>query len=330
MRRAIRPPIPVCRTSDLPEAGAFWTLDAPEAPETPDALAAPSTPVLVARDTAGNIRAMVNLCRHRGTRLVYEARGVTKTFTCILHGWVYDLEGNMGGTPLAKLAEKDPQLAAIRQTSALVPLPSATHHGFVWVVPSPRAAVDIPAHLGPLDATFATMGLDQYVVYRREPRVVRLASLANVFRAHLADSVHDDDREDGEASDAGQPVAPIPTTVSERSPAYESHAVHVLSEDTVIVVHTRAVSILTCAHRPSENDGLFDHDPNAGSMGGHDDTHDPADALDPSDPDPAPVQSLEGREAVVHHLLLTERDPVDETEESAWESAWTWVERIVH
>lgn len=150
-------PIPVCRTSELAEAGAFVTFDTEE------------NPLLVTRDAQGTIRAMVNLCRHRGVRLVHEKRGVQKTFTCIMHGWTYDCEGQMGGMPLARLAKSSPMLDAIRQTSALVPLASELRHGFVWVSPG-GAAIDVAAFLGPLDAELA--GLTEHVAWRRSETLI--------------------------------------------------------------------------------------------------------------------------------------------------------------
>lgn len=141
-------PAPVCRVSDLSGPGAFFTQDIEE------------TPVIVARDLRDTVRAFINLCRHQGARLVHERSGVTKSFTCILHGWNYDLEGQMGGGPLAKLAQTNPLLAQIRNTNALTPLPCEIRHGFVWVSPTPGGAIDVAAFLGPVDALLA--GVEQW------------------------------------------------------------------------------------------------------------------------------------------------------------------------
>lgn len=146
-------PIAVCRTHELGEAGAFFTQDVE------------GTPVLVTRDAAGAIRALVNICRHQGARLVNEKQGVTRSFTCILHGWSYDAEGNMGGGVLARLARDNPMLATLRTTNALTPLPCELRHGFVWVVPRPREAIDVAAFLGPLDLELAA--LEGHVVRER-------------------------------------------------------------------------------------------------------------------------------------------------------------------
>lgn len=51
--------------------------------------------VIVVRDTDENINALVNVCRHRGSRICAEFEGTTRSFVCPYHGWTYDLEGNL-------------------------------------------------------------------------------------------------------------------------------------------------------------------------------------------------------------------------------------------
>jgi phenylpropionate dioxygenase-like ring-hydroxylating dioxygenase large terminal subunit len=58
-----RLPIVVGRESELPEPGRFFTHDAA------------GVALLLTRDDAGKVHAMLNVCRHRGTRLVYEEQG---------------------------------------------------------------------------------------------------------------------------------------------------------------------------------------------------------------------------------------------------------------
>ncbi|MGH2522487.1 MAG: aromatic ring-hydroxylating oxygenase subunit alpha, partial [Anaerolineales bacterium] len=55
--------------------------------------------ILVTRNKAGELRAFYNVCRHRGSQLVNEARNV-KVIRCPYHSWGYDLNGNCIGTPL--------------------------------------------------------------------------------------------------------------------------------------------------------------------------------------------------------------------------------------
>ncbi|HSV39382.1 MAG TPA: aromatic ring-hydroxylating dioxygenase subunit alpha, partial [Nocardioidaceae bacterium] len=56
------------------------------------------TEVVVVRTEAGEIKAHVNTCRHRGTRLVSEP-GQEKALRCPYHGWTYHLDGELVGAP---------------------------------------------------------------------------------------------------------------------------------------------------------------------------------------------------------------------------------------
>ena len=47
------------------------------------------------RDEAGELRAFLNVCRHRGTAVVEQPCGAAVRFQCPYHAWIYDLEGNL-------------------------------------------------------------------------------------------------------------------------------------------------------------------------------------------------------------------------------------------
>ncbi|MGC1389356.1 MAG: aromatic ring-hydroxylating dioxygenase subunit alpha [Steroidobacteraceae bacterium] len=53
--------------------------------------------VIVVRTTAGEVRALLNVCRHRGSRLCAgrAGRAAAARLTCPYHAWTYDLEGNL-------------------------------------------------------------------------------------------------------------------------------------------------------------------------------------------------------------------------------------------
>lgn len=51
------------------------------------------TPIIVVRDKADEIHALVNRCTHKGTPLVIEKYGRTDQFMCIYHNWCFDLGG---------------------------------------------------------------------------------------------------------------------------------------------------------------------------------------------------------------------------------------------
>jgi Rieske 2Fe-2S family protein len=172
-------PIIAGRASEIAAPGAFFTHDAA------------GVPLLVTRDPGGEVRAFFNVCRHRGTRLVSEERGVAKAFVCRYHAWTYDLCGRLGHVPLPAMF---PTLA--RAESGLVELPCEVRHGFVWVVPSPRreandvrpslpgGALDVAAWLGPFDDDLAAFGLAQHAVLQSKT-IVRRANWKLVMDAFL-------------------------------------------------------------------------------------------------------------------------------------------------
>jgi p-cumate 2,3-dioxygenase subunit alpha len=55
--------------------------------------------IIYARDRNGEIRVMLNTCRHRGAEVCREERGNRKVFTCFYHGWAYDDSGTLIGVP---------------------------------------------------------------------------------------------------------------------------------------------------------------------------------------------------------------------------------------
>ncbi len=55
-------------------------------------------PIVVTRDADGRLRALANVCRHRG-HLVAEGCGKRKTLQCGYHGWTYLLDGSLHRAP---------------------------------------------------------------------------------------------------------------------------------------------------------------------------------------------------------------------------------------
>jgi len=69
--------------SEIPNPGDFFLYE----------LAGES--VIISHGVDGGIRAMLNVCRHRGSHVCWEKQGNSKRFTCPYHGWTYSTDGQL-------------------------------------------------------------------------------------------------------------------------------------------------------------------------------------------------------------------------------------------
>jgi phenylpropionate dioxygenase-like ring-hydroxylating dioxygenase large terminal subunit len=58
-------------------------------------------PVIVTRDKAGQIRTLLNRCRHRAASVCEKKKGKQSVFVCPYHGWSYDIDGGLRKVPYA-------------------------------------------------------------------------------------------------------------------------------------------------------------------------------------------------------------------------------------
>ena len=123
--------------------------DAPE-PASYFSARAGDIPVLVVRGRDGDLRAFVNVCRHRGFELV-DGAGQRETIQCGYHAWTYDLDGALRAAP-----RSDREREFRRDELGLVPVRVETWGPFVFVNPSDDAP---PLHeaLGPVPAQVAEL-----------------------------------------------------------------------------------------------------------------------------------------------------------------------------
>ena len=63
-------------------------------------------PVVVTRDRDGELHALLNVCRHRGS-LVASGRGNRATLQCPYHAWTYELDGRLRSAPRGPELELD-------------------------------------------------------------------------------------------------------------------------------------------------------------------------------------------------------------------------------
>jgi choline monooxygenase len=84
--------------------------------------------VLAIRGEDNQLRAFINVCRHRAARVCTEECGTVTKLRCHYHGWTYDLAGNLRGVP-----EFDGVLGFRREDNGLSPLAVAEWGPYVWV-----------------------------------------------------------------------------------------------------------------------------------------------------------------------------------------------------
>jgi phenylpropionate dioxygenase-like ring-hydroxylating dioxygenase large terminal subunit len=138
---------------DLPAAGAWLTCDLP------------SAPIFLTRTTEGKVKAFLNICRHRGSRLVgFESdtqghftnhRGQSQhDFSCPYHAWTYDHSGvlvrhanDMDGFVQLKTQMECGQFN-------LVELPCLETNGMILVRPQGKE---------PIDAQRDTFGMHNHI-----------------------------------------------------------------------------------------------------------------------------------------------------------------------
>jgi len=120
-------------------------------------------PILLARDSEGTLRAFLNVCRHRGMRLVetQPAAQSRASVVCPYHGWTYKLDGGLRHMLHAEAFDACPPGAR-----DLVPLPCMERHGLVWVIPRAGAAMELDQFLGGLNDELPFYEIEQLTVFR--------------------------------------------------------------------------------------------------------------------------------------------------------------------
>ncbi len=56
-------------------------------------------PVILIRDSEGELRVLINSCTHRGAQVCREAEGNARTFQCFYHAWTFNNRGELVGVP---------------------------------------------------------------------------------------------------------------------------------------------------------------------------------------------------------------------------------------
>ncbi|WP_420605515.1 aromatic ring-hydroxylating oxygenase subunit alpha [Novosphingopyxis sp.] len=143
-------PLYVCMAGDVAVLGSYVTAEL-------DGL-----PVVVIRGKDGELRALVNMCIHRGSRVFTQERGTVRGrgVSCPFHAWTFDTRGALLGRPHSKggFDSCADEGAGMRQ------LPLFERHGAIFVSPLEAddpvpAPVDPAAIFGDADADIADLSL---------------------------------------------------------------------------------------------------------------------------------------------------------------------------
>ncbi len=122
-------------------------------------------PLLITRDADGTVHVFLNVCRHRGTRLVEGSEvQCAKRLVCPYHAWTYRLDGKLLALPRP---ETFPGLE--KAAHSLIELPSLESGGLIWFAPAENADFADAAKLG---EDFAAFGMEDLFLFRRKTHSV--------------------------------------------------------------------------------------------------------------------------------------------------------------
>jgi choline monooxygenase len=137
------------RAADVAAPGSFLATDAGGAP------------ILVTRDEHGELRAFVNVCRHRGAVLT-EGSGRRQSIQCHYHAWTYGLDGALRTAP-----RSEREAGFDNAEWSLLPASVGVWGPFLFVNPDAHAA-PLEEWLGELPAILAqVVDLDAITFHSR-------------------------------------------------------------------------------------------------------------------------------------------------------------------
>jgi carnitine monooxygenase subunit len=162
----------VCHVNDIPKPGDYVTFEFL------------NESIMALRGSDGAVRALHNVCRHRGSRLLDGPSGhCDRRVTCPYHGWSYDLSGKLVGVPF-----RDTFVGFDPAAHGLKPIEHEIYHGFIFV----RLAGTGPSvaeMMSPYESEIAAYRMEEMVPLGRltlRPRAVNWKTIADNY----SDSLH--------------------------------------------------------------------------------------------------------------------------------------------
>lgn len=121
-----------------------------------------NVPLLLVRQEDGTVQAFLNVCRHRGARVVPEGSGTeARSFVCPYHAWTYKPDGSLRAVP-----ESYGFPCLKKEESGLRRLITTERAGIIWVILDPSSSIDPDAHFGSLMQNLESLeGLKDPIAY---------------------------------------------------------------------------------------------------------------------------------------------------------------------
>jgi phenylpropionate dioxygenase-like ring-hydroxylating dioxygenase large terminal subunit len=141
-------PMPLALSVELDRPNAYKAVDVA------------GVPVLITRDSDGNVHAMLNICRHRGAAVCAPGRGMDRALVCKYHAWSYGMDGTLqaiyGDSTFGNFE---------KNTRGLIKLACEERHGVVFVCLTPGRTMDLDSWLGDFAEVLEDLRLTELVPF---------------------------------------------------------------------------------------------------------------------------------------------------------------------
>ena len=145
-------PVPVTLSALLPEPGMVMAHEGY------------GVPLMIARAKSGEIKAFVNACQHKGSKLLEDCEVHKRgRVTCPYHAWTYGIDGKLIG-----VARNEAFLNLDKDKRGLVELPAREWGGVIYVQLDGNPNPDWSQLSDQIAADFASLGIPDAHVYGRK------------------------------------------------------------------------------------------------------------------------------------------------------------------
>lgn len=144
--------VPITLSVMLPEPGSAMAHDGY------------GVPLLVTRDREGQVHALLNVCQHKGSKLLKECEPVKGVrLVCPYHAWTFGLDGKLVGVPRLETF-----VNLNKASRNLKARPTREFGGFIWVMLDRDAEPDFSSLVPELAADMEAFDMPTAHVYGRK------------------------------------------------------------------------------------------------------------------------------------------------------------------